>query len=316
MNMPLNFGHKVEEKSFDNDVIPKDTLAWMVVNVRGFQNSKQTNGRYLDIELTVAENQPYAKRKIWDKIADPFDAQNSEEWRNMGYGAIRRILEAVKGATPDNPNSYVLNRLEDISGLVVPVLIGIEKGTKEYPDPKNRVDYLSPHSSVKKIVECYGLRQQGIFKYGKDEPATNDGQSSLFGSAPAPTTPAAMPPAATPPQQTQPAAGGAPGWLADQGQPAAAPAQPAANPPQGYPPAPGTPQSHTQGYEAAPANTGFPSGQPQPQPQQGQPGQYAASATSIPPTGSTTAPQSAPNATPSPSEGYAQPAQFPGTQGQ
>lgn len=245
MNMPLNFGHKVEEKSFDNTLIPKDTLVWCVLNVRRMQNSKQTNGRYMDIELTVAENQPYAKRKIWDKIADPFDANNSEEWRNMGYGAIRRILEAVKGASPDNPNSYVLNRLEDISGLTVPVLVGIEKGKDGYDD-KNRAEYLSPHSSVKKIVECFGLLQQGIFKHGKDE-APDDGQGSLLTGVQPNTPPAAMPPAQTPPPAAAPAQGQGPGWLAQgQGQPPAAP--PAAAPPQQ--------QGFQQGHGTGPAATG------------------------------------------------------------
>lgn len=291
MNMPLNFGQKVKEKTFDTDVIPKDTLVWMVVNVRGIQNSKKTNGRYLDIELTVAEGQPYAKRKIWDKIADPFDTQNSEEWRNMGYGAIRRILEAVKGASPDNPNSYVLNRLEDISGLTVPVLVGIEKGDKEYPDDKNRAEYLSPHSSVKKIVECFGLLQQGINKHGKDE-KPNDGQGSLLSNGPAPT-PAAMPPAQQPaPQAAPPAQNTAPGWLA--GQPQQGQATPAAAPPQQQ-----APQGFTQGQQPAPVQQAAPPqppaasatpGQPQPQPQ--------------------TAPPPAQNATTSPTE---QPASFPGT---
>ena len=292
MNMPLNFGQKVEEKSFDNDVIPKDTLLWCVINVRGIKNSKETNGRYLDIELTVADNQPYNRRKIWDKIADPFDANNSEEWRNMGYGAIRRILEAVKGASPDNPNSYVLNRLEELGGLTVPVLIGIEKGSAQYPDDKNRVDYLSPHSSVKKIVECYGLLMQGVFKYEKGE-KKDDGQGSLLAGTQQAAPPAAMPPASAPPPAAAAAPQAAPGWLA----------------PQGGAPAPA----------AAPApNTGFPSGQAPAPDQQGHQAPPAGTATYAPPTGAPTAHQSAPNATASPSSGYVAPAGFQpqGQQGQ
>lgn len=299
MNMPLNFGQQVEEKTFDNDVIPKDTLVWMVVNVRGIQNSKETNGRYLDVELTVAEGQPYEKRKIWDKIADPFDAQNSEAWRNMGYGAIRRILEAVRGADPSNPNSYVLKRLEDIGGLTVPVVVGIEKGSKEYPDDKNRVEYLSPHSSVKKIVECYNLLQQGINQYGKSKSSgSNDGQGNLLSQGPAPT-PAAMPPAQQPAAQQQPTQNAGPGWLAPQGQA-----------PQGQPPAAAPAPQAAPPQQQAPAQ-GFTQGQPPAQPQQAAPYQPpAATATSAPPASQPqTGQPSAMNATTSHSE--AGPAPFP-----
>jgi len=214
MNMPLNFGQKIEEKS--NDVIPKDTLLWGVINIREMKYSQETNGRYMDIEITVADNQPYARRKIWVKIADPFDTNNSEAWRTMGYGEIRRILEAVKGATPDNPNSYALNRLEDLHGLMVPMLIGIEKGNTQYPDDKNRVEFLSPHSSVKKIVECFRLLSSGVFQYGKPAAPAAPQQGSMFAGTANP--PPANMPLATP-AATAPAQG--PGWLAP---PAGAPA--------------------------------------------------------------------------------------------
>lgn len=224
MNMPLNFGNQVAEKSFDDDIIPKDTLLWVHLNLRGFKNSSQTNGRYMDLELTVAENQPFAKRKIWDMIADPFDALNSEEWRNMAYGSIRRILEATKGATPDNANSYALNALEELSGLVVPVVIRVEKGNDKYPDDKNKVEYLSPQSSVKKIVECMGLLNQGIFTCAKEKKAAAaPTQGSMFTGTATPP-PAQMQQATPPPAAATPPAG-ANNWLASQ-----PPAQQAAPP--------------------------------------------------------------------------------------
>lgn len=219
MNMPLNFGMKVEEKS--GDVIPKNTLLWCHLGVRGFKNSRTTQGRYLDIELTVAEGQPYAKRKIWDKIADPFDALNSEEWRTMAYGTIRRILEAVKGAHPSNPNSYGLNRLEDLNGLVVPVIVDIEKGKGEYTEEKNRVEYLSPHSSTKKICECFRLLSSGVNKYGKDEKPGIPQQANMFAGAPVASPVAAPQFAQQPVAQTS----GPQAWLAPSQPTPAAPQQ-------------------------------------------------------------------------------------------
>lgn len=255
MNMPLNFGQKVEEKS--GDVIPKDTIVWCVLNIREIKNSRDTNGRYLDIELTVADNQPFARRKLWDKIADPFDVNNSEEWRTMAYGSIRRILEAVKGATPENANSYTLNQLQDLHGLTVPVLIGIEKGNAQYPDDKNRAEYLSPHSSVKKIVEAYRLLCSGVYTIAKAAAPAAPQQGSMFTGTATPP-PAGFPPAAPAPAAAQ----NGPGWLAP-ATPAAAPApapaqqyapQPQQAPQAGFPQAtaPAQQQGHTAPVNAAP----------------------------------------------------------------
>lgn len=280
MNMPMNFGQKVEEKSFDNETIPKDTLVWCNLNVREIKHSRDTNGQYLDIELTVDEGQPYAKRKIWDKIANPFDTNNSEEWRNMGYGAIRRILEACRGATPDNPNSYVLNQLTDLSGLRVPICVGIEKGTQQYPNDKNRAEYLSPYSSIKKVVKCFELLNQGQHQYGDAKQAAQPQQGNLLQTGQATPPPAQMPaaqpaavPAAQPPQD--------PNWLAQQQQPAqnagfqqgAAPAQqaappatPAANQPPATAPAATLPATNVSTF---PSNQGADGGWPAQFPQGG-----------------------------------------------
>lgn len=264
----LNFGQKVEEKS--GDIIPKDELLWAVLSIREVKNSSETRGRYLDIELTICDNQPHKGRKIWVMIADPFDSNNSEAWRTMGYGAIRRILEAVKGASPDNVNSYTLNQLEDLHGLVVPIITTIEKGKEGYED-KNKADFLSPHSSIKKIVECYNLLRQGVHTYNKQGKAASGApqQGSMFAGT-ASAHPAQMPavggmaPSAA--HQQQPAATNAPGWLAPAGAPAQAPQQgfqqgqvaaPSQVAPNGFA-APAEAQQSPQGF-VAPAQTTSPS---------------------------------------------------------
>lgn len=226
----LNFGQKVQES--DNSIIPKDALLWAVINIREMKKSRETNGEYLDIELTIADNQPYARRKIWIMVANPFDGNNSEEWRTMGYGAIRRILEAVKGATPDNANSYVLNQLQDLHGWTVPIITTIEKGKDGYGD-KNKAEFLSPHSSVKKIVECFRLLHSGVFTYAKAEKPSAPGQGSMFtGTQNPPPAAMAHTPAATP-------ANNAPSFLAP---------LPAAGQPAHVPPA--QPQAFTAGQSA------------------------------------------------------------------
>lgn len=328
----LNFGNKVEERS--NDLIPKDTLLWMRITVRGMKNSRDTNGRFVDLELTIAENQPYAGRKVWDTIMDPYDSLNSQAARDMGTGKIRRILEGVFGARPDNPNSYSLPNYEALGGQhLVPVRIDIQKAKAGSGyDDKNTVDYLSPHSSVKKVVECYNLLRSGVSKYekagGTPAPAPQQGG---FGMQPAPQpqpggfTPPAAAPASVP-------GGNAPGWLAPS--PAAAPAPMQAQPvPMQTAPAP-QPQAAPAGFQppaqhtAPAAAVGFQQMPPAATPAQGnnppgfQPPQQAGFA---PAAGNT--PQTSPmqsdtvNAVPSPSNAPAQgwappqgamPAQLPG----
>lgn len=285
----MNFGQKVEEKSH-GDTIPKDTLVWCVLSVRGIKFSRQTNGRYLDVELTVAEGQPYQKRKIWDKIPDPFDTNNSEEWRNMGYGTIRRILEAVKGATPENQNSYTLNQLEDLNGLVVPICVGIEKGNDQYPEDKNRAEYLSPHSSIKKVTQCYSMLMAGEHQYGKKEEPAGPQQGSMFAGTGTPppaqmqSTGFSQPPAAQMQQQ-----GGSPEWLAQQQQQPQEQQQPAQA--TGFTQGQAQPQQQTQQY-AAPVNNG----QPQQAGQTGAPAAQSAMTTSPSNQGGWNPPQQAANA--------------------
>jgi hypothetical protein len=250
----LNFGNKVEERS--NDLIPKDTLLWMRITVRGMKNSKETNGRFADLELTIAENQPYAGRKVWDTIMDAFDATNSQAARDLGTSKVRRILEGVFGARPDNQNSYALPNYEALGGQhLVPVRIDIQKAKagSGYED-KNVVDYLSPHSSVKKVVECYNLLRSGVNKYEKagGAPAPAAGAHPGFGMQPQPQPSGFTPPAQAP---AAPAGGNAPGWLAPaQTPPAAAPAPQA--PPAGFqtPPAQPTAMAAAGGFQPAPAS--------------------------------------------------------------
>jgi len=211
----LDFSAKIEERDFD--LIPKGTLLWAVINLKGVKASNSTTSKYLDIELTIDEGQPYARRKIFVKVGDPNHQGNSEEYRKMGYGAIRRILEASFGATPANPQSY--NVIPDptyhvLHGKRVPVKVTIEKGKDGYED-KNSVEFLSPHSSVKSVAKSFEDLKAGKHipdgAAAQPQQAAPAAQSGFFGQgqSAAPSQAAAQP--------------AGPSWL---GQPSAA--QPAA----------------------------------------------------------------------------------------
>lgn len=126
------------------DLLPKNALLFANLQVRGVK-SGGTGSRYLDVELTIDAGQPFAGRKLFDKIGDPNHPGNSEAYRQMGMIAITRILEAGRGAGPNNPQGYQIANYEQLSGLRVAIKVGVEDGTDGHDD-KNRVsDFLTPN---------------------------------------------------------------------------------------------------------------------------------------------------------------------------
>lgn len=142
------------------DTIPNGQLCWVIINVRGVKVGG-SGSQYLDVELTVDDNQPFGRRKIWDKIGDPQFAANSEGYRQMGMVAITRILEAGRGAGPNNKAGYVINSYAELSGLRVPIKVGVEKGTDGYED-KNRVgEWLTPNPASQSGYKHYQALMSG-----------------------------------------------------------------------------------------------------------------------------------------------------------
>ena len=170
-------------QSTGSDLIPNGQLAWCILNVRGVKPSKG-GGQYIDVELTIDDGQPYARRKIWEMIGDPMFQANSEEYRNMGMVAISRILEAGRGAGPNNPQGYKLNGYQELHGLRVPVRIGINKGKDGYDD-KNRVgEWLTPNPYSQSGHKEFQLLQQGVYNKAGKPAATQPQQSFGFGGQP------------------------------------------------------------------------------------------------------------------------------------
>ncbi len=257
-------------QDMDNSLLPEGQMAYVRINFRDLHTNTKTGTRSLDLELTICENQPYAGRKIWMYMADPFWGQNSEDHNEMGKVHFARILEIGNGAGPQNMAGYDLGAwpegFQRLSGMVAAVRIGVEKGKDGYNDKNKVVEFLSnnPDSASFKMYEAL---TQGHFNWAEFKKAKKAGgaavasqeqaqpqqQQSMFGAAPATQAPAtpAFPQgqAAAQPQQAQPL-----------------PAQNVATLPQATtPPTTTTPPATTAGK--------FPSS-PQGQPQQGfNPGQ-------------------------------------------
>lgn len=167
------------------NLIPNGQLAFAIMTVRGVKASK-AGGAYLDIELTIDEGQPYARKKLWDMIGDPQNMNNSPEYREMGMRSIARILEAGRGAGPSNTAAYQLTDYSQLSGLRVGIKIGVEKGKDGYED-KNRVtEYLTPNPQSSASKDWARLLAG---EYNKAKPAaTGFGAASAGGfGSPQPT---------------------------------------------------------------------------------------------------------------------------------
>lgn len=144
------------------DLIPPGALLWCLLTFRGMKDSN-SGGSYADLELAVADKQPFARKKLWEMCGDPDHRGNSEAYRAMGMTSLTRMMESAGLVNPEDPNSY--ERFNGMSteqvfmaldGKYVAVRVKIEKGGDGYED-KNKVgDYLTPNknsSSYKNFVK-------------------------------------------------------------------------------------------------------------------------------------------------------------------
>lgn len=143
--------------SAPNDLIPSGYLCWALLTMRGMKDGQNANdlgklSRYADLEFTIADKQPLARKKFWDILMDPDSANNTEGGRNMGMASLTRMMEATGLVNPADPSSYEKFNgksceqiLMMLDGKYVAVRVKIENGTGGYSD-KNKVgDYLSPN---------------------------------------------------------------------------------------------------------------------------------------------------------------------------
>lgn len=197
------------------ELIPDRTRVWAILTVRPFNvavgqvltpGKDNPDNRYLDVELTVLDG-PYAKRKIWHKIG----LAGSDKWVAQGMAGVRHILEVGREITNFKPGEpkYRLNEslgeraFMELNELRVAVLVGIEKGTPQYPQDKNTVRaFLSPNPASNTNKDFLALVNGDIGgQKPADKPATT---GSLWGGAGA-AAPAAKPAwgTSTQPQTTQ-----------------------------------------------------------------------------------------------------------------
>ncbi len=170
------------------DLIPAGQLAWAILTIKGIKTNANTGSRSIEYELTLDEGQPFARRKIFGYIGDPNHDGNSEGYRQMGLVAVTRILESGRGAGPNNPDGYKIQGFEQLSGLRVPVKIGVEEGTDGYADKNKVVEWLTPNPASQSGHKLYAKLMAGEFNSSAPKPAAQP--SNGFGTATAAATPA------------------------------------------------------------------------------------------------------------------------------
>ncbi len=193
------------------DPIPNGALLWVIVNVRGKKPTK-SGGSYIDIELTVDEGQPFARRKIWTKVGDPMDMGNGENYRQMGMVAVSRMLESGRSAGPNNPAGYNIADYSQLSGLRVPVKVKIEAGQNGYDDKNDVGEWLTPNpqSGCAKLYQRLVSGDHGVTQ--KAQPQQPVSGFGGFGSQQQTTQPQAQPSFGQPQPQGAPVQTVASGW--------------------------------------------------------------------------------------------------------
>jgi hypothetical protein len=173
----------------DFDLIPQGTLAFATLNFRALTNSKSSDGRYYDVELQIEGPHPFARRKIWTRIGDPYHDGNSEGYRNMGKATFQRILENTHGAHKDDKESYdgkIEDPIKDLSGKKVAIKIKIDEGTGGFSDKNEVMAWLSPNKGHPGYSDYEKLKAGDYGTAEANQKFKGGGGTSGFGAQKAP----------------------------------------------------------------------------------------------------------------------------------
>lgn len=156
----------------NRELIPGGTLAWGILTVKGMKVGKvkedgTPGSRFAECELTIDEGQ-YTRRKIFTNVGDPEYANNTDEYKKMGYGALSRMLEASGLVNAADPNSYsrVNGQSFDtlmmwLDGKRVAFKVKLSKGRDGYPDKNEVGEFLSPNPISSSSKDFQKLVAQG-----------------------------------------------------------------------------------------------------------------------------------------------------------
>lgn len=222
----FDFSTAESQREFGGEPIPGGTIALFKMSVRRpregmaashpmVTQSKNSAFQYLDCELEIVAG-TYKGRKIWQNMGVAGDGSDGHAKAiNITRATIKAMLQASRNIMPgDNSqaaqSALVIKGFEELDGLTIPIKVGFDKVSAQYPTPRNTI--------------------RAVITPEKQEYAAVMAGGEILGSEPAPTPPAAANAspggygAATPPaasSTTQP-------WAASTGTPSAASVPPQA----------------------------------------------------------------------------------------
>src|SRR6516164_11117487 len=136
------------------DLIPRGYLCWARVSFNGMKVSQSTGSRYGEIDLTISDSQPFARKKIFTRVADPDHENNSEGYKSMGMVSLTRMLEScglvdVKDAASYEKYSGISCEkvLMLLDGKHVAIKVKIDQGKDGYSDKNEVGEYLTPNEA-------------------------------------------------------------------------------------------------------------------------------------------------------------------------
>jgi len=199
------------------ELVPQGTLSRAILSVekQGFskpnpEKGTAGGGEYYECKITLV-GAPYEKRTIFHYLLNPEDPKHTQQGRDLGLGALVRMLEATGVFEPANPASYRSMTFRDAvgallaaqgAGKTIAIEVGVQKGTGGYQDKNVIRAFLSPNPKSDSYKKWQKLQEGGQAMAAPALPA-----SGFMQSAPDPVAAA-------------PAGFGssAPGWLGGGGQ--------------------------------------------------------------------------------------------------
>jgi hypothetical protein len=151
--MPLNFNDAETQSSGGGDfeLMPDNTIAPVILAMRGTRKTKAGDANMLDCEFTITEGK-FARRKFWGLFMISSNGSSGHDKAvNITKSRVRAMLESARGVTPTDESEAALaartiNDWDDLDGLEFVARIGIEEGTDGYQDKNVLKSAITPDS--------------------------------------------------------------------------------------------------------------------------------------------------------------------------
>jgi hypothetical protein len=120
------------------DLVPDNTVAPVIMSMRGLKPTKDKTGQMLDCEFTITAG-PFARRKFWANMMVSGSTDGQKMAVNITLSRLRAMLESAYGVLPadESETAKAARRLsdwDDLQALEFVARIGVEKGTGDYKD--------------------------------------------------------------------------------------------------------------------------------------------------------------------------------------